>query len=588
MKKYFLPLLAALVMACQTQPTEKAEPTKPFAEFLEEYYLEYLKYNPFEATSLGIPGYNHLYPNLLSQPVRNQMIAEAQRFLNELQQYNREKLSADEQISYDVLAWQLERLIADAKHPKHLLPIDQMWSPHLAMGQMASGQGMQPFNTVEDYKNWLMRVDGYVAWCDTAIANMRKGIDMGIVLPKSLIVKTIPQLEELAAGPTEEHLYFMPVKNFPSDFSDDDKTMLTQAYLSMVEDMVMPAHNRLAYFMKNEYLPAGRESSGIGAVPGGETWYADAIVSMTTTRMTADEVFELGQKEVARILAEMEKVKEQVGFAGDMRSFFDYVRNKPELMPFKKPEEVIANFNAIHERMMPALNHLFDVTPKTPFEVRRTEAFREKSASAQYNNGSLDGTRPGIFYVPIPDVSKYNVFMDEALFLHEAIPGHHYQISLQQENESLPSFRKSLWVNPYGEGWALYTEALGTELGLYTDPYQYFGMLSMEMHRAIRLVVDAGMHAKGWTREEAIEYSLNHEAEGEESIISEIERYMALPGQALGYKVGQLKILELRANAEKELGEKFDIRAFHNLILESGCIPLEVLEHRVNEWIKKK
>jgi len=587
MKKLILLFALAFVMACQNNKSTKeaTEPVLSFDEFLENYYLEYLKYNPFEATSLGIDGYNHLFPNLLTQQVRNEMLDAANQYLKELNLYNREALSADEQTSYDILQWQLTRLIADQKHPKHLLPIDQMWSPHLEMGQMASGKGMQPFATVDDYYNWLKRVEGYVAWCDTAIANMRLGITQGLVLPKSLIIKVIPQMEELAAGPAEEHIYFAPINSFPSIFTDEEKTALTEAYLNMVNDQIIPAHARLASFFKEEYLPAGNISSGIGAISGGDAWYNDAIISQTTTRMTADEVFELGQKEVARILAEMEKVKVKVGFEGDMRAFFDYVRNNPKLMPFNKPEQVIANFNAIHQRMMPKLELLFDITPKTPFEVRRTEEFREKSAAAQYNPGSIDGTRPGIFYVPIPDVRKYNVFMDEALFLHEAIPGHHYQVSLQQENENLPSFRKALWMNAYGEGWALYTEALGSELGLYTDPYQYFGMLGMEMHRAIRLVVDAGMHAKGWSREEAIEYSLNHEAEGEESIISEIERYMAFPGQALGYKIGQLKILELRAKAEKELGEKFDIRAFHNLVLESGCIPLEVLERRVNGWI---
>ncbi len=272
---------------------------------------------------------------------------------------------------------------------------------------------------------------------------------------------------------------------------------------------------------------------------------------------------------MTRIGQEMEKVKSQVGYEGDLKSFFDHVRNKKELMPFSDPQEVINNFYAIQEKMLPQVNKLFDLQPKTAFEVRRTEAFREASASAEYNPGSLDGTRPGIFYVPIPDVNKYNLFSDEDLFLHEAIPGHHFQISLQQENTALPSFRKDLWYSAYGEGWALYTESLGEELGLYQDPYQYFGMLGAEMHRAIRLVVDTGLHAKGWTREQAIQYSLDNEAESEASITSEIERYMANPGQALSYKIGQLRIRELRKKAETELGVAFDIKVFHRKVLES-------------------
>jgi uncharacterized protein (DUF885 family) len=283
----------------------------------------------------------------------------------------------------------------------------------------------------------------------------------------------------------------------------------------------------------------------------------------------------------------MEKVKQQVGFDGELKAFFDYVRTNKALMLYSTPEEVIANFNAIHDKMKPQLNKLFSNKPKASFIVKQTEKFREATASAQYNPGSSDGTRPGVFYVPIIDATAYNVFSDEALFLHEAIPGHHYQISLTQENTDLPEFRKSLWYSAYGEGWALYTESLGKELGLYTDPYQYFGMLGMEMHRAIRLVVDTGLHAKGWSREKAIQYSLDNEAQSEASITSEIERYMANPGQALSYKIGQLKIRELRANAEQQLGDAFDIREFHNQVLETGCIPLALLENKINDWIAK-
>ncbi|MBA4058238.1 MAG: DUF885 domain-containing protein, partial [Marivirga sp.] len=296
--------------------------------------------------------------------------------------------------------------------------------------------------------------------------------------------------------------------------------------------------------------------------------------------------FALGKSEVERITKEMEAVKEQVGFKGDLKAFFASLDTKKELTPFTTPEQVIANFNAIHERMKPNLVKLFDKSPKTGFEVRRTEAFREASASAEYNPGSKDGSRPGVFYVPIPDVKKYNTLSDEDLFLHEAIPGHHYQIALQLESTSLPAFRNILGYSAYAEGWGLYAESLGKELGLYTDPYQYFGMLSAEMHRAIRLVVDAGIHTQGWTREQAIQYSKDHEARSEQSIVAEIERYMAIPGQALSYKIGQLKIQELRAKAEKELGDKFNVAQFHNQVLDSGSIPLKILEDKINGWIE--
>jgi uncharacterized protein (DUF885 family) len=380
-------------------------------------------------------------------------------------------------------------------------------------------------------------------------------------------------------------LFYSPAKKFPESFTEEDKTKFKEAYSKMVSEKIMPLFSRLNTFLNEEYLPVGRSSTGIAAIENGDKYYQHQIKKYTTTSMTADEIFELGQKEVARILSEMEKVKTEVGFKGDMKDFFEFVRNNKKLMPFTSAEQVVANFEAIHKTIEPKLNELFDKVPKSAFEVRRTEAFREASASAEYNHGSKDGTRPGIFYVPVPDVKTYNVYSDESLFLHEAIPGHHYQVSLQQENELLPDFRKTLFYSAYGEGWALYSESLGKELGLYTDPYQYFGTLGAEMHRAVRLVVDAGMHAKGWTREQAIQYSLDNEAESEASIVSEIERYMANPGQALSYKIGQLKIRELRTRAEKAKGDKFNIKEFHNIVLGTGCVPLQLLEDKIERWI---
>jgi uncharacterized protein (DUF885 family) len=414
---------------------------------------------------------------------------------------------------------------------------------------------------------------------------MQKGIEQGYVLPKSLIKKVIPQLKEMTNPVLEQHLFYTPVLNMPASFSVEDKRDIRKLYSDMITNKVIPTYQSIHDFIATDYLESGRESSGIDGVPEGEAYYKHQIKLYTTTDMTAEQIHTLGLNEVARILSEMEKVKNKIGFKGDLKAFFNEVRSNPILMPFKNPQEVIANFNAIHTTMKPQLERLFDRTPKTPFEVRQTEAFREKSASAEYNPGSLDGTRPGIFYTPIPDATKYNTYSDESLFLHEAIPGHHYQISLTQENEDLSDFRKTLWYSGYGEGWALYCESLGKELGLYTDPYQYFGMLGAEMHRAIRLVVDTGMHTKGWSREKAIQYSLDNEAESKASIVSEIERYMANPGQALSYKVGQLKLQQLRAKAKKQMGDRFDIREFHNQVLETGCIPLALLEDKINRWI---
>lgn len=565
--------------------TVGASVSQQFAALLETYYEQNLALNPISATFEGDPRFNDSFVNDLSAEVEQQFIAHYEKYQAALSGFADGELTESERMSKAVLEWELDMSLAGIGFDNDLTPIDQMWTVNLTMGQLASGSSAQPFKTVGDYERWLQRVDGYLEWLASARSKMQRGIVTGYVLPRSLIKKVIPQLQDMAMSNHQEHLFFNPVKNFPDSISDEDRARLTAAYASMVSDKVAPAYQSLVDFMSGEYMAAGRDSSGIDAVPGGEAFYRHQIKRYTTTDMTADEIHQLGLAEVARIRSEMEKIKTKVGFEGDLTAFFDHVRSNPKLMPFTAPEQVIEYFEQIHQIMQPQIRKLFDLKPKTPFEVRRTEAFREKSAAAEYNPGSLDGTRPGIFYTPIPDAAKYNIFDAESLFLHEAIPGHHYQISLTQENKALPKFRKTLWYSGYGEGWALYTESLGEELGLYTDPYQYFGMLSAEIHRAIRLVVDTGLHSKGWTREQAIQYSLENEAESAASIEREIERYMANPGQALAYKIGQLKIRELRERAEQALGDQFDIAQFHNQILETGCIPLALLEAKIDRWI---
>lgn len=586
MKKYFFILgLMLIASSCKKEQQKTEETLPPVSEVFKAYHEDGLKLNPLSATFAGDNRYNDQLPNFISKAYQDKIKNYYSTYKTRLAEYDRKALTESEQMSYDILNWECDINLETLNYPLHLFPVNQFASLMQFMGQLAGGTSAQPFKTAEDYKNWLKRLDQYVVWSDTAVANMRTGIKEGYILPKALTAKVIPQLSVFSGGAAEEHLFFNPAKNFPESFTPEEKKELTEAYRRMVEEKIIPAYKNMETFLKEEYLPAGRETSGISDLPRGAELYNHQIKLFTTTSMSADEIHQLGLREVARLEAEMEKVKAQVGFKGSLKAFFDHVRTKKELMPFTDPQQVIDRFNTIHEKMKPQLKKLFDLVPKTGFEVRRTEAFREASASAEYNQGTLDGSRPGIFYVPIPDVKAYNIFSDEDLFLHEAIPGHHYQISLQQENTDLPDFRKTLWYSAYGEGWALYSESLGKELGLYEDPYQYFGMLSAEMHRAIRLVVDTGIHTKGWTREKAIQYSLEHEAEPEASIISEIERYMAIPGQALSYKVGQLKIMELRDRAEEKLGDTFDIREFHNKILESGCVPLKLLEDKIDRWI---
>lgn len=584
-------ILTVLIVSCKndskiTKTDMNVDQTEAFNKMLDDYYEDGLKLNPLNATMSGDNRYNDTLPNPLSNEHQNNVKAYYTKYSEMLKQFDDANMSENEKMTKAVLKWECDINLEGFDYNQDLRPIDQMWSPHLFIGQLASGQSAQPFKTVEDYNNWLKRLDGYTEWLHSAETKMRQGIELGHVLPKSLIVKVLPQLESGMVEDLDQHLFFSPIKNMPEDFSDEDKKILTEAYTKKLNEKIIPAYKSLHDFMSTDYMAAGRTSSGISDIPNGEAFYNYAIKLFTTTNMTADEIHKLGLSEVARIRSEMEKIKTQVGFTGTLNEFFDHVRTSKALMPFNTAQEVIDNFNAIHERMKPNLEKLFDLKPKTAFEVRQTEKFREASASAEYNPGSLDGTRPGIFYTPIPDAKTYNNHQDESLFLHEAIPGHHYQISLTQESDELPEFRKTLWYSGYGEGWALYSESLGKELGLYTDPYQYFGTLAAEMHRAVRLVVDTGLHSKGWTREEAIQYSLDNESESEDGIISEIERYMAMPGQALSYKIGQLKIRELRTKAEQTLGDKFDIGKFHNQVLETGCIPLALLEDKINTWIE--
>jgi uncharacterized protein (DUF885 family) len=568
-------ILSVLLLNCSSTATVKTNPKNKFSLLLKD----------FQAES------SNLYPkiqNSLSSKYRHRAEIFFENYKNRLRLIEREKLSENDQMSYDILLWECEMSIERLHFNEQLMPLDQFGSVPLEIAQLAGGDSKQPFKTIKDYDNWLLQLKQYVKWCDDAVVNMKIGIDKNYTIPTVLAEKVINQIAALDHGPVHDHLFFNPVKKIPAEFSSSERIRITKAYENCIEKKIIPAHQRLKAFLQNHYLPNCRSTSGINAIPGGKEYYTYLIKSYTTTTKSADEIFLMGQSEVDRITKEMETIKIQLGFKGELKAFFEYLRTKKELTPFTLPEEVIANFEAIHEKIKPNLKSLFNKIPKGNFEIKRVESFRESTASHQYYPGSEDGTRPGIFYVPIPDAAHYNILSDEDTFLHEAVPGHHFQISLQHENDSISNFRKQLLYSAYSEGWALYAESLGQELGVYSDPYQYFGMLSAEMHRAIRLVVDTGIHSQGWTREQAIQYSIDHEAATEEKIAAEIERYMARPGQALSYKTGQLKIMELRNMAEKQLAEKFSIAQFHDQILNCGSVPLTILEHKIIRWIENQ
>lgn len=597
MKKLIFMAFVIAFSACKNanEKTTSAAATEKnllpsLSNVFDDYYKERMKLFPFEATSNGVNEYNDQFPIDISEAYRETVRLFYEKYRGILSKIDKNALGENDKMSVDILNWDIDRALESLKFPDHLMPFNQFVGKHLDLGQLGSGEGTQPFKTTNDYDNWLKRISNLPVWTDTAIGNMRLGIQKGWVLPKSLAVKILPQLKPIAETAAEKHLFYGPISKMKSnkDISDADKTRLTAEYVKMVNEVVKPSYKKLYDFINTEYLPKTRATSGISALPDGDAYYRYLAKYWTTSDMSPNEIFELGEREVARIRSEMEVVKQQVGFKGDLKAFFKHVNEgEAKLRPFKDPKEVLANFNAIHEKMKPQLAKQFDLVPKTTFEIRRTEAFREASASAEYLQGNLKEGRSGVFYTPIPNIQKYNLFQDESLFLHEAIPGHHYQISLQQENSNLPEFRKNLWYGAYGEGWALYTEGLGKEMGLYQDPYQYFGRLGGEMHRAIRLVVDVGLHTKGWTREQAIKYDLDNEADSEENIIAEIERYMAIPAQALSYKVGEQRILALKMKAIQALDSKFDIKAFHNEVLKDGCVPLAILEKKVFNFVDK-
>lgn len=558
----------------------------PFHGMLDRYYEDYLALFPIDAAINGDndPRYEAVWPNDISAGHRAKVAARCGQYLGELGKFDRAGLSAADQLSYDTLKWSLTARRDLGAQFFHLMPVNQFACPTLVFALMASGKGAHPFKTARDFRSFIGRAQGFSQWVDTAIANMKEGVGRGIVPPRILMERVLPQLEPLMADEPEKNVLFGPLQMLPAGLTPADRDKLAADYRASIRQVMIPAFARLHAFIQAGYLPHCRETSGLGSLPGGQEAYASAVRWQTTTDLTPEEIHETGLREVARIRGQMEQVRRQVGFAGPLPEFLTFVASDARFTPFKTEEEVLEAYRAIEAKIMAQVPAFFGHVPRTRFEVRVTEKFRVATASHEYIPGTPDGARPGIFYVPVVTPQTYPSPRMENLFLHEAIPGHHFQLSLTLENTALPRFRRYDANNAYVEGWALYTERLGQELGLYTDPYQYFGMLLGDMQRAVRLVVDTGLHAKGWSRERALAFAAENEGGKPAAHIAKIERYMAWPGQALGYKIGQLKILEIRAAAEKRLGPEFDIKQFHDQILMEGALPLAVLEARLQTW----
>ncbi|SHM46027.1 DUF885 family protein [Chitinophaga sp. CF418] len=588
--KYVSLKISSFFMVCCCAFTTTAHSQQRNAklhQLFENYYQESLRLDPISATFAGDHRYDAMLANDGSTSYLRLKDQFDKKYLYLLSGYNRRTLNTADQISFDVLKEILEMDVERMKYHPEYLPINQFSSLPLLVGQLGAGQSAQPFATVKDYENWFKRIAAFSEWTDTTIGNMRKGVSRGMVLPKVLVMKMIPQMESLAEKDTAKNTLFQPLNNFPPAISGQERERLKQSFLRALTTQLLPAYQRLADYLKNDYLPHATDAAGLSGIPGGKELYRYYVRYFTTTDRSPEEIYETGIKEVTRITAAMEDLKKQSGFTGTLQEYFVFLRTDRQFMPFKTAEEVIQAYQQIYDKIKPHLHTMLSVAPKGRFEIRRVEAFREASQNGpSYTIGAMDGSRPGIFYVPVPDPTKINVtFLGmEATFIHEAIPGHHYQISLQQENTALPTFRRQINFSAFTEGWALYCESFGKELGCYTAIPQQMGALNNEIHRAIRLVTDVGIHTGRMTREEAINYMLAHESISEEEAVRSVERYMAMPGQALTYKIGELEMLRLREKYRKMLGAGFNIIKFHDALLAQGDMPLKVLEHYMDNW----
>ena len=506
-----------------------------------------------------------------------------------LARIDRSRLTAIDQIAYDVfrtgLQVDLKAYAPGLRRTQRALPMNHFGGLQTFYPDFASGKGAAPFKTVLDYENNLKRNAQYAATYDRIIERFRTGMAQGIVQPRLTVVNMIEQFDNLLAEGVEGSTFYAPVKQFPDGIPAAERTRLTAAYAAQVRDVINPAHRRIRDFLRTEYLPRARTTVGLSAIPGGAALYAYRIEASTTLPMTAQQVHELGLKEVARIRGEMERQQAAVGFRGTLRQFFDYLRTDPRFAP-KDADAVRTGYDAIAARVNARVATQFALVPKSPLELRQVPAFRERTAaSGSYQEGTPDGTRPGIFYWSAYDLPSRFTWSMETLYLHEAVPGHHYQISIAQENAALPAFMRFGGNTAYVEGWALYAESLWRELGMETDPYARMGGLNDEMLRAMRLVVDSGLHAFGWSRDRAIDYMMANSPESRTDATAEVERYIVNPGQALAYKVGQLTISRLKAKAQAALGPRFDPRAFHAAVLDTGALPMPVLERKIDAWI---
>ena len=597
----FLPLCVVFftLAACSKEPmpeeaNDNIDVAAALAGLYAEYDEEYLALNPIMATFRGDNRFNDQWGpyDALSDEYAAASLDLHKRYLAKLTDFDTSSLEDQDRTSYEIFKLERENAIERSElgigEFETLTPVNQMFSMPQYMVMLGSGATVQPFATPEDYDNWIKRSSGFTGHVDLAIAKMREGTELGVVQPRILMEKTLPQLASQVVDTPEQSPFWQPVANMPEDFSEEDRVRIEDEYRDHISNVFVPAYKKLHDYIANEYMKHTRETIGAGDVPGGDDYYAFRVRESTTANYTPEEIHEIGKREAERIFAEMQRIRDEVGFEGDMQEFFEFLRTDPQFY-FESREAIVQAYIDLKDVIDPTLDKLFDIKAKAPYVVKAIEEFRERSTpAAHYLPGTPDGSRPGIFYINTYDLSARPKYMMEALSVHEAAPGHHFQLSIAQETEGLPAFRRFGGYTAYTEGWGLYAESLGKELGLYTDPYQYFGALYADIWRANRLVVDTGMHVMGWSRQDAIDYMRSNSPITETDVVAEVERYIAIPSQALAYKVGQLKIRDLRNRAEEKLGDAFDVRQFHNQVLTTGSVPLLVLEARINDWIESQ
>ncbi|HYN85839.1 MAG TPA: DUF885 domain-containing protein [Pyrinomonadaceae bacterium] len=559
---------------------ERGNPGRQLHALLEEEWEWTMREYPTFASSLGDRRYNDLWTDVSIESYERRH-RHRQEVLARLTRIDRRRLSAADQLNYDLFRKDIEESIEGHKFRTYLLPVNQR-------GGLQTEDELSDllrFQTVRDYNDWLARLHNFQRYAEQNLALMREGKSAGIMWPKVTLQRVPAQIDKQIVERPEDSPFYKPFKTFPADFPAAERTRITTEARAVISEKVIPAFREFKDYFTREYLPASYDQVGIWQWPQGADAYAFSARSYTTTAMTPDQIHQKGLSEVARIRAEMEKIMRQVGFRGSLKDFFKKLRTDDEFY-YKRPEELLEAYRAISKKIDPHLVKVFKTIPRMPYGVIPIpDKIAPDTTTAYYNQPAADGSRPGYYYVNLYKPETRPKWEMMALSLHEAVPGHHFQIARAMELGEIPKFRRYGGYTAFIEGWGLYAESLGDDMGLYDDPYSKFGQLTYEMWRAVRLVVDTGMHHMKWDRQRAIDYFMDNAAKTEQDIVNEIDRYITNPGQALAYKIGELKFKELRARAKQQLGDRFDVREFHDVALGSGAVPLDVLERKIDEWI---